>query len=131
MPGTPKVLRDQLVLPYTVGLEFADAVFARSGWAGMLDAFAKPPESTEQVLHPQKYFEREHPRPVELSYAPPRGKPIAEGVLGEMLLRTLLGEGSDAAAAGWGGDLYRAFDVGGKTLVLSRSVWDTPQDLRE
>lgn len=131
MPGTPAVLRDQLVLPYTVGLEFARAIFARSGWPGLQEAFARPPESTEQVLHPAKYFERERPRPVELSYVPAGGRLIGEGVLGEMLWRTLLGEGSDAAAAGWGGDVYRAFDASGKTLVLSRSVWDSPADLRE
>jgi hypothetical protein len=131
MPGTPAVLRDQLVLPYTVGLEFASALYARSGWPGLQEAFARPPESTEQVLHPEKYFEREHPRPVELSYVPARGVPIGEGVLGEMLWRTLLGEGSQSAAAGWGGDAYRAFDVAGKTLVLSRSVWDSPADLQQ
>jgi hypothetical protein len=131
MPGTPAVLRDQLVLPYTVGLEFARAVFARGGWPAMLEAFARPPDSTEQVLHAEKFFERETPRIVELSYLPAGGRPIGEGVLGELLTRSLLGEGRDAAAAGWGGDIYRAFDVSGKTLVLARSVWDSPADQRE
>jgi hypothetical protein len=131
MPGIPPVLRDQLVLPYTVGLEFARALFARGGWQAVQEAFARPPESTEQVLHVEKFFERERPRPVELAYVPAGGTPIGEGVFGEMLLRTLLGEGKDAAAAGWGGDYYRAFDVSGKTLVLARSVWDGPADLRE
>jgi hypothetical protein len=131
MPGTPPVLRDQLVLPYTVGLEFARALHARGGWPAVQEAFARPPESTEQVLHVEKFFERERPRPVELTYAPPGGSAIAEGVLGELLLRTLLGDGKHAAAAGWGGDSYRAFDVSGKTLVVARSVWDGPADLRE
>lgn len=131
MPGTPAVLRDQLVLPYTVGLEFARALFERGGWRAVQEAFARPPESMEQVLHVEKFFERERPRPVELKYAPPGGSAIAEGVLGELLLRTLLGEGNDAAAAGWGGDAYRAFDVSGKTLVVARSVWDSPGDSRE
>ena len=83
------------------------------------------------MLHVEKFFERERPRPVELSYTPAGGSAIAEGVLGELLLRTLLGEGKDAAAAGWGGDLYRGFDVAGKTLVVARSVWDGPSDMRE
>ena len=131
MPDTPPVLRDQLVLPYTVGLEFARALYARSGWSGLQEAFARPPESTEQALHPEKYFERERPRPVELAYVPSGGRVIAEGVLGEMLLGSLLGDGASAAVAGWGGDAYTAFDVSGRTLVLSRSVWDSPADLRE
>ncbi len=131
MPGTPAVLRDQLVLPYTVGLEFARALVARSGWSGMQQAYARPPQSTEQVLHPQKYFDGERPQAVELSFAPPGGRALAEGVLGELLWRSLLGEGGEAAAAGWGGDAYRAFDVAGKTLVVVRSLWDSPEDLRE
>jgi hypothetical protein len=93
MPGTPAVLRDQLVLPYTVGLEFARALYERGGWRVVQEAFTRPPESMEQVLHVEKFFERESPRPVELRYTPPGGSPIAEGVLGELLLRTLLGEG--------------------------------------
>jgi hypothetical protein len=52
-------------------------------------------------------------------------------VLGEALTRTLLGEGSDAAAAGWGGDLYQVWDVGGRTLVVWRTEWDTAAEGRE
>jgi hypothetical protein len=131
MPGIPPILRDQLVLPYTAGLEFARSVHARGGWRAIEQAFGRPPDSTEQVLHVEKFFAREQPRPVDLGYAPPGSTMLAEGVLGELLLRTLLGEGSHAAAAGWGGDSYRAFDVSGKTLVVARSVWDEPADLRE
>jgi hypothetical protein len=91
-------------------------------------AWQKPPRSTEQILHPDKYLAGEEPRKVE-GAAPPRGgRVLAEGVLGEMLTRTLLGEGVESAAAGWGGDLYRTFDLQGKTLLVWRSVWDTPAD---
>lgn len=133
MPGTPPVLRDQLVLPYTLGLDFARAVQARGGWAAVREAFARPPESMEQVLHPEKYFEREGPRPVQLPDGPPGARLLAEGVLGELLLRSLLGEGAgvEAAAAGWGGDAFRVYDASGRTLVVSRTVWDSPADLRE
>jgi hypothetical protein len=131
MPGTPAVLRDQLVLPYTVGLEFARAIHARSGWRGIQEAYSRPPLSTEQVLHPQKYFDGERPRAVTLGFVPAGGRPLAEGVLGELLWRSLLGDGREAAAAGWGGDAYRAFDVSGKTLVVVHSSWDSPADLRE
>ena len=37
----------------------------------------------------------------------------------------------ELAAAGWGGDTYRAWDVGGKTLVVWRSEWDRAADARE
>ena len=131
MPGVPAVLQDQLLLPYLLGRDFARAVWERGGWDALRQAWSRPPVSTEQVLHPEKYFAGETPRAPDLPYTPPAGRLINEGVLGEMLARTLLGEGSDVAAAGWGGDLFRVFDVSGRTLLVWASAWDTPADARE
>jgi hypothetical protein len=131
VPGAPRVLADQLVLPYVVGRDFARAVWQRGGWDAIKAAWSRPPESSEQVLHPEKFFAREAPQRVELAYQPPGASLVNEGVLGEMLTRTLLGEGSDAAAAGWGGDRFRVWDVGGKSLLVWRSVWDGAGDLAE
>jgi hypothetical protein len=132
MPDVPPVLRDQLLLPYFAGRDFAQALQKKGGWDALKQAWSRPPESTEQVLHPEKYDAREAPRPVDLSYAPPGGRAINEGVLGEVLIRTFLGEGApEEAAAGWGGDRYRVFDVSGKTLLVWRSVWDSPPDAQE
>jgi hypothetical protein len=131
LPGVPPVLQDQLVLPYLFGRDFARAVLERGGWDALRDAWGRPPASTEQVLHPEKYFAGEAPRPQETPYAPPAAPVVNEGVLGEMLTRTLLGEGAEAAAAGWGGDRYRVFDVSGRTLLVWASGWDTAADARE
>ncbi|HEY3121971.1 MAG TPA: hypothetical protein VGL15_15205 [Vicinamibacteria bacterium] len=129
--GAPPVLRDQLVLPYIVGRTFAQALVKSGGWDAVKNAWSHPPESTEQVLHPEKFAAHESPRPVEPPYKAPSGRLVNDGVLGEVLTRTLLGEGSDAAAAGWGGDRYQVWDVTGKTLLVWRSVWDTPADAQE
>ncbi len=131
MPGIPSVLRDQLVQPYLAGLEFARALFSTGGWDGLRAAWQRPPDSTEQVLHPDKYASRESPHPVEIGFAVPGGKLLLQGSLGELLWRSVLGEGSEEASAGWGGDRYRVLDLNGRTVVVSRSVWDTPQDARE
>jgi hypothetical protein len=127
------VLRDQLLLPYFAGRDFALHLHKRGGWDALKQAWTRPPQSTEQVLHPEKYDSREAPRTVDLSYAPGRGRAINEGVLGEVLIRTFLGEGAtqQEAAAGWGGDQFRAWDLSGKTLLVWRSVWDSPKDARE
>jgi hypothetical protein len=150
VPGVPPVVRDQLVLPYVVGRDFARAVQERGGWDAIKAAWNAPPASMEQVLHPEKFFAREAPRPVRIAYSPAHGRPLADGVLGELFTRTFLaaGLGDDApgfsaatasesedevqrAAAGWGGDSYKAWDVKGKTLVVWRSEWDRPEDARE
>jgi hypothetical protein len=126
VPGAPPVVRDQLVQPYLAGLEFARALWARGGPEALREAWKTPPESTEQVLHPAKYFEREKPRRVVPAVtAPAGGRLVSEGVLGEMLLRTLVEENAEAAA-GWGGDGWRLWDVGGRTALAWRSEWDLP-----
>jgi len=130
VPGAPPVVRDQLVLPYLIGLEFARVLWQRGGADAVQRAWARPPESTEQVLHPEKYFARESPKPVDVPYTPRGGRLLNEGVLGELFARTLLGEGEEQAAEGWGGDSFRLWDVGGRTLLVWRSVWDRPENLR-
>ena len=125
VPGAPPVIRDHLVMPYIVGRDLARAIEARDGAAGMRAAWRRPPDSTEQVLHPEKFFVREAPRPVTLSRRPDGGRLLSEGVFGELLLRSLLDEtGSSAAAAGWGGDAWRLWDVDGRTALVWASVWD-------
>jgi hypothetical protein len=131
MPNVPPVLRDQLLLPYFAGREFAQSLQRKGGWDALKQAWSRPPESTEQVLHPEKFDAREGPRPVDLSYAPAGGRVVNDGVLGEVLVKTFLGEGTDEAATGWGGDHYRVWDVSGRTLLVWRSVWDSPADAGE
>ena len=132
MPEVPPVLRDQLLLPYFAGRDFAQAVQKKGGWDALKQAWAHPPESTEQVLHPEKFDAHESPRPVDVSYSPRDGRVLNEGVLGEVLIRTFLGDGApEEAAAGWGGDRFRVWDLSGKTLLVWRSVWDSDGDGRE
>jgi hypothetical protein len=131
-PDVPRVLHDQMILPYVAGRAFARVLWQRGGGAALLAAWSSPPESTEQVLHPEKYLAREAPRPVEVRHQPQGATLVAEGVLGEALVRTLLGDtAGEAAAAGWGGDRYRVWDAGGHTLLVWRSAWDREEDARE
>jgi len=130
VPGAPPVVRDQLVRPYLVGLDFVSALVASGGWPRVEAAWRRPPDSTEQILHVEKFMAREAPRLVETAAGPLGGRLIAEGVLGEMLIQTLVG-GAPAPAAGWGGDRYGVWDVGGRTLLVWRSSWDTDADARE
>jgi uncharacterized membrane protein len=129
-PGVPAVVNDQLVQPYFVGRELASAIWKRGGAQALREAWDRPPGSTEQVLHPAKYFAGERPAVVVAPKGPPGGTVIAEGVLGELLIRTLL-EGDQEAAKGWGGDAYRLFDTGTGTLLAWRTAWDAPEEARE
>jgi hypothetical protein len=128
--GAPPVLRDQLVAPYIAGLDFARALYKAGGWAALKSAWQHPPESTDQVLHPDRYFAHHAARAAEISYSPSGGAAINDGVLGDILIRTLLeGEESSGEASspeGWEGDHFRVFDMSGRTLLLWRSEWSSP-----
>lgn len=125
VPGAPPVIRDHLVMPYVVGRDLARAIEARDGADGMRAAWRRPPDSTEQVLHPEKFFEREAPRALTPYRRPARGRLLSQGVFGELLLRSLLEEtGPAPAAAGWDGDAWRLWDVDGSTALVWTSAWE-------
>jgi hypothetical protein len=131
----PYVLRRQLEFPYVEGAQFVDRLIVSGGYAAVDAAFADPPDSTEQVMHPDKYLDRETPDTVAL----PEGifgegwTSIDDNVAGEFFLKTwLIGVGATqrnatAAAAGWGGDTYtlRQNEAGELAFALS-IVWDDP-----
>jgi hypothetical protein len=132
LPGAPPVIRDQLVMPYLVGRDLARAIEARGGAEAMREAWRRPPDSTEQVLHPDKFFAGEPPLVVTPRWAPAGGRLLSQGVLGELLIRTLVEESNPApAAAGWGGDAWRLWDVDGGTVLAWKSAWDGVSDAAE
>ena len=48
----PPFLKDALIFPYLDGLNFSAAVLRPDGWSALSGMFAKPPVSTQQILHP-------------------------------------------------------------------------------
>jgi hypothetical protein len=99
------------------GLAFVARVRARKPWSAVDALWADPPQSSEQVLHPDKYDARE--RPVDVAAPDARAfgdgfRAAASDVLGELGARTWLAAASPAtvaerAAAGWGGDRATLF----------------------
>lgn len=138
----PLVLRESLVFPYVAGLEFVIAHRANQPWSRIDAVFKDPPDSTEQIIHPEKYEQRE--RPVAITAQPLTTlsgagyKDVRRDVLGEMLFRVwFTGRLSESvaaqAAAGWGGDRLVAYSTPGEALpaVIVLSAWDTEQDADE
>jgi hypothetical protein len=125
----PRYLREMLVFPYIKGEQFCAAVYERGGFPALSAAYANPPSSTAQILHPEKYFaeSREDPIPVSFADATFNGeKPLDDNVLGEMGCRILFSQymdsdTADQIAAGWRGDRYLVFDQG-KSLIWA-SFW--------
>src|SRR5215471_7995000 len=62
----PRVLRESLLFPYQEGLNWTRALYKEGGWQEVSQAFTTLPQSTEQILHPEKYFAHEAPVKVTL-----------------------------------------------------------------
>jgi hypothetical protein len=140
--AAPHLIQRVFVFPYLEGAQFV-LTLARSedGWAAVDKAFANPPESTEQVLHPEKYASGEGPVDVvvpDIAAALGEGwTEAATGTLGEFMImayvETYLPEQNAAqAAAGWDGDTYAVLaGPEGKTVLAIVSSWDLFQDADE
>ncbi len=64
--SAPRALRESLMFPYERGLTFVEQLYGRGGWSRVSQAFTDLPQSTEQILHVEKYLAREKPVKVEL-----------------------------------------------------------------
>jgi hypothetical protein len=139
----PRAIRESLVFPYEQGSEWATQLYKRGGWASVSQAYAKLPLSSEQILHPEKYFEYEVPLKIALAdvrFQLGRGwKRIDHDVNGEwsfyLILDQFLNASAESrrAAAGWAGDRYAIYQGLKPTevFILQLTAWDTANDARE
>ncbi len=139
----PPILRESLGFPYDAGFRLVLGIHAEGGWEAVDAAFARPPASSEQVMHPEKYAANESPLvvdiPDDLATRMGSGWTVGlEDTLGEfqlgVWLRGALGRvvPGNEAAAGWGGDrvvlLQGPNGAWGIALVTR---WDTVADATE
>ncbi|MCU1265826.1 MAG: hypothetical protein JWM21_2144 [Acidobacteria bacterium] len=139
----PRSLRESLVFPYEEGLEWATAVYKKGGWTAVSQAFSALPQSSEQILHPEKYFANEAPVKVSLpdvrAELGSKWKRVDYDVNGEWSYYLILDQFLNAeaeskrAAAGWAGDRYEVYEgtQPGEVFLTQMSVWDTEKDAQE
>ena len=150
----PRIIRESLLFPYQEGLNWTRALYKEGGWSQVSQAFKTLPQSTEQIMHPEKYLAHEAPVKVTLAditsllndsrqmrpgvQTPVTWKRILSDVNGEwgtyLLLDQFLQSPADSrrAAAGWAGDRYAIYESSaGQALYLSSSTWDTLNDANE
>ena len=130
----PPFVQASFTWPYMGGQAFVEELYAKANRSWRLVDVAlrsRPPASTEQVLHPQKWLAVEQPLPIApLDLRLPAGfDRVAAGVFGEWQTGQLLG--APDAASGWGGDRYELWTRAGDKALAIRWRWDTPQDADE
>lgn len=137
----PAYLRLTLTFSYGYGCEFVLACLKGYGgdWKKIDKMFEDLPSSTEQVLHPEKYWkERDYPQIVTLPALPKDWTPLLHNVHGEYPIRILLRElkagakkDIEKAAEGWDGDRYYVYERGDQVSTVWYSTWDSEEDAKE
>ncbi|TAJ12934.1 MAG: hypothetical protein EPO68_13430 [Planctomycetota bacterium] len=155
----PEAVWKPLLHSYAQGQAFlAQPSAARASAVGLVTAadieraFRAPPRSTEQVLHPEKYWSdarRDEPRRVRFAFgALPEGwTQTGEDTLGELGLAiaavprasrqrlsvALLAQPrfTNAAAEGWDGDRVAVFERAGGSALVLHTVWDSAADAQQ
>lgn len=136
----PLYIRESLVFPYAYGLTFQDAVFRKLGRQGFSEVFVRPPESSGQIFHPERYLNHGG---VVIPDPPPLPEPrefhkLADGTLGELDFRVLLSQyvnadDGKALAAHLVGGSYELFEHKHEKFPLLgvASTWDSPNSAHD
>ena len=142
--AAPPALQSMLIFPYVSGLRFVHQLLREGGTAAVDKAFLRPPDSCEEILHPERYLKgkpgfKKPERPALEQYSiTPATKPAFEDRLGEFVISTMLSSfipplQASRAASGWDGDRLWYFDDGknGPTVLYWRLLWDSENDSDE
>ena len=136
----PLYIRETLLFPYTQGMSFQHAVFEREGIDSFAAVFRRPPASTQQILHPEKYLAGDKPaEPVLPALAVPgEYRVLTGGSLGELdhsiLLRQYVGQKeAESVAPRWRGGSYRLYEhkKDRRAVLVFASEWESAAAARE
>jgi hypothetical protein len=145
LTGIPSWMSAQLEFPYVDGLNWASVLVGNPldpDFTAIDEAFASPPDSTEQIIDPDAWTRREPVVPVEgADLAASLGDgwtEVESATLGQAMVGIILAfHGVDQptaadAAAGWGGDrLVVATGPDGAFALAWRTAWDSATDATE
>lgn len=141
LDNAPPFIVDTLLFPYDEGATFVNALYDEGGWDLVNEAYVNVPQSTEQILHPEKYLEGEAPVEVTVNDPLPVLGPDWEilevNTFGEYVTRLFLDTGevrpsaAAGAAEGWGGDEYVVASKDDEIALVWSTVWDTEEDAEE
>jgi hypothetical protein len=135
----PESLKSVLLFPYASGTRFVHFLLRQGGYAEITAAFRSPPNTTSEILHPEKYSAK-NSAPSLLSDAnfETNGQRIEyRDSLGEFSITALLSSGeikrelASKAAAGWAADLVVVYGTRDKEVVVWKILWDSALEAKE
>jgi hypothetical protein len=133
---------------YIDGKDFVSFLYDQGGWDAVDKVYRVLPASSEQILHPEKYLQREDPVQIDLmpldDILDDEWRFIATDTLGELTTEMILDSNANYlvqldpvtaanAAAGWSGDSYQLFfrNKTYQSILVVNWIWDTWDDRDE
>ncbi len=131
----PRLFTENQIFKYEGGFGFVSAIHSDLGWPGVDALYSDPPESTEQILYPERYLDwRERPAAIELALPPEGWTRGHESNLGLFETQLLLRERgvwfAESIASGWDGDRYVVWESEQGRALAWYTVWSTPEAAR-
>ena len=122
-----------LLFPYERGQLFVDDLYGRTDSWELVDVALRerPPVSTEQILHPDRWMAAEQPQRVSVPSPGAGWERLTAGTLGEWQTGQLLalsGSMRPDAAEGWGGDRYALYRRGEEEALVVHWTHDSASD---
>ena len=138
--AAPAYMQQDFIFPYVQGKDFVQSLYDAGGQAGVDAAYTNQPQTTEQILHPERY---PNDKPVTVETPDLTGAlgagwiEIDRGVMGEWYTYLVLafglnpeaqiaGDEAQQAAEGWGGDQYVVYynETEQKAALVLKTTWD-------
>jgi hypothetical protein len=131
--------------PYDQGKAFVKTLYEQGGFAAVDQAYVPGyvPDTTQQILHPDKYFANETAQAVQApTLAESKWTLVQTGygqnqnTYGEYFVQVMLANWinqseAQQAAAGWGGDNFTYYERGSDYLFTWNIKWDSSCDASE
>ncbi len=137
----PAILEKIMLFPYGDGFSLVTNILSKGSLSKLNESYNQPPITTEQVIHPRKYFAQETAPEIELpdieTVLGQEWSILHQEVLGEFFLKAYLEIVTNKSIAatsssGWEGDKYQLLSgPNGNTLLISLLRWESPEDTHE
>jgi hypothetical protein len=122
-------------LPMELGSEFAAIVYETEGSEAMEEIMVRPPRTTEQILHPERYAEggaftvlEPATAEVEAGWVLTQSWTVGEALM-RFTVETWAGETPTTTLDGWDGDLLQLWvNPEGEQVLLWQTRWDSREE---
>jgi hypothetical protein len=135
MDSIPLVILQPMMDSYLKGALAVMTVYQAGGWDAVNALYTTPPDSTEEMLHPDKLVTRDPPQKVTLPTLPGYTE-VFSNTMGELEWRIYFmlwrKDVAEKTAEGWDGDRWSVLkDKDGNEVGILATAWDNAKEAKE